>query len=99
MCCFVLILGFLGPRVAFAVFWLFNTTQVTNAMNSSFWVPLAGLIFLPWTALTYVLCWAPFGGVSGFGWFLVALAFFVDLATWSGRLAQRRYQPAAPVTG
>ena len=98
MCCFVLVLGFLGPRFAFLWVWLTNSTQVQNAMGSSFWVPLAGLIFLPWTSLAYVLCWAPIGGVSGFGWFLVALGFFFDIATWSGRLAQGRYQSgqAAP---
>jgi len=27
MCCFVLVLGFLGPRVAFLVYWLAYPTQ------------------------------------------------------------------------
>jgi len=64
-------------------------------MGGSFWVALLGLIFLPWTSLMYVICWAQPGGVSGIGWLFVALGFFFDIATWSGRLAQNRYQGSA----
>ncbi len=91
MCCLALVLGFLGPRFAFVYVWIFDTTKVNAALGGSFWMPLVALIFLPWTGLAYVLCYAPIIGVTGFGWFVVALAFFFDLATWSGRLAQRRY--------
>jgi hypothetical protein len=92
MCCVALILGFFGPRFAFAAVWIFDNSRVSMAMGSAFWLPLAGLIFLPWTALAWVLCYAPIIGVSGFGYFVVALGFFFDLATWSGRFAQNRYQ-------
>lgn len=96
MCCLVLVLGFLGPRFAFLWVWITDSAKVQAAMGSGFWLPLAGLIFLPWTALAYVLCFAPIVGVSGFGWFLVALGFFLDISTWSGRLAQRRYESGRP---
>jgi hypothetical protein len=52
------------------------------------------MLFLPWTALTYVLAYAPGQGVSTLGWVIVALAFALDLATYFGRVAQQRYQGA-----
>jgi hypothetical protein len=42
----------------------------------------------------YALTYAPLGGVSGFGWFLVAFGFLLDLGSWfgGGREAQRRQE-------
>jgi hypothetical protein len=93
MCCFVLVLGFLGPRFAFLWVWL-ATARVELAFSGGFWLPLLGMLFLPWTALTYVLAYAPGQGVSTLGWVIVALAFALDLATYFGRVAQQRYQGA-----
>ena len=93
MCCFLLVLGLLGPRLAFLYEWIF-TDRVTIAFQGGFIVPLLGLLFLPWTVLMYVLAFAPIFGVSGIGWFVVALGFLLDLTTYSGRAAQRRYQSA-----
>ena len=93
MCCFVLVLGFLGPRFAFLWVWL-ATARVEIAFDGSFWLPLAGMIFLPWTSLAYVLAYAPMVGVSPLGWAIVVLGLALDLATYVGRTAQQRYQPA-----
>ena len=35
-------------------------------------LPLAGLIFLPYTTFFYVIAYAPIVGVSAFGWIFVA---------------------------
>jgi len=91
MCCFLLVLGFLGPRLAFLWAWLF-TPRVTEAFAGNFWWPLLGLLFLPWTALAYVFAWAPTGGVSGIGWVVVAFGLLLDIASYSSRAAQNRYQ-------
>ena len=40
----------------------------------------------------YVLAWGPLDGVSGWGWVLVALGAFLDLATYSSRAASQRRQ-------
>jgi len=92
MCCAVLVLGFLGPRLAFLWVWIFNLRPVEQAMGGGLLLPILGVIFLPWTSLMWVLCWSPIGGVTGFGYLLVAIGFFFDIATWSGRFAQNRYQ-------
>jgi hypothetical protein len=96
MCCFVMVLGLLGPRFAFLYTWIF-TERVSLAFSGGWFVPLLGLLFLPWTALVYVLAYAPIGGVSTLGWFFVALGFVADIATYSSRAAQQRYY-SAPAT-
>lgn len=93
MCCFVLVLGFLGPRFAFLWVWL-ATSRVEIAFSGSFWLPLVGMLFLPWTSLAYVFAYAPVLGVSPLGWAIVACGFVLDIATYAGRTAQQRYQTA-----
>ena len=84
MCCFVLVLGFLGPRVAFLVYWLAYPTKTMLAFNDAWIVPVLGVILLPWTSLAWVLLWP----TGGFSWILIAGAFALDIATYFGRAAQ-----------
>jgi hypothetical protein len=90
MCCLALTAGFLGPRIALVVWWIFGE-KVELAFSSWIW-PLLGLIFLPWTTLAYVLVWGAVDGVSGLGWLVVALGLAGDIATYSSRAAKARYQ-------
>jgi hypothetical protein len=92
VCCLALTAGFLGPRVALLIWWLFGN-KVDVAFDTWVW-PLLGLIFLPWTTLAYVLAWGPVNAVSGAGWLVVALGFAADIATYSARSAKNRYQTA-----
>ena len=90
MCCLFLTAGFLGPRIALVFWWIFGD-RVDRAFDTWAW-PLLGLIFLPWTTLAYLLVWSPVGGVDGGEWIVVAFGFLVDVISYSGRLAQSRYQ-------
>jgi hypothetical protein len=92
MCCAFLLAFGIGPRIALIFVWIFGD-RVDAAFSSWVW-PLLGLLFLPWTTLMYVLAWGPAYGVSGWGWVLVAIGVFLDVATYSGRFAKDRYQPA-----
>ena len=79
---------FLGPRAAVLFWWIFGD-RVELAFDS--WiVPLLGLIFLPWTMLSYLVVWSPVGGANGAEWLVVALGFVLDLATYSARAARGR---------
>ena len=92
--CFVVLLASAFPRLALSVTWIF-TDRVDIAFDG--WVlPLAGLIFLPYTTFFYVLAFAPIAGVTGFGWFLVVLGFLLDVSSYagSGRIGTQRYRPA-----
>ncbi|MFO1537983.1 MAG: hypothetical protein ACKOVH_09210 [Actinomycetota bacterium] len=83
MCgCLVLLVAAGPPRFAHFQEWLFDRTRVDAAFDS-FWIPVLGFLFLPWTTLGWVVASAPRGGVSGFGWFLVVFAFVVDVTTYS----------------
>ena len=81
MCCVVLLMGLIGPRVAFVFAWIF-TDEVDQAFDN-WWVPLGGLILLPWTALMYAIAYAPIGHVSGIGWLVVLLGVLLDIGTYS----------------
>ena len=87
MCCAALVALGLGPRIALVLVWIFGN-RVELAFDSWFW-PLLGLLFLPWTTLMYVLVWQV-GGVSGGEWILVAIGFSLDIATYSARAARGR---------
>jgi hypothetical protein len=81
MCCLVLIMAFLGPRVALFFTWIFSE-RLTIAF-SSFWIGFLGFLFLPWTTLFYAFAYQPVLGVSGFGWILVAFGFVMDIASYT----------------
>jgi hypothetical protein len=93
MCCLALTAGLIGPRIAAVLWWIFDPTRWDLAFSSWFW-PVLGIIFLPWTTLAYVLMWSVVGGVEGWEWIVVALGFAVDIATYSARAAKSRYQTA-----
>ncbi len=91
MCCILAALGLIGPRMAFAVWWLLDRSKVVSALGGDWWVALLGLIFLPWTALAWVAVWSPSTHVSGFGWALVAVGFLADLSSLgSGKVSRAK---------
>lgn len=98
MCgCFVLLLGAFVPRVALFLMALFNRAIISNAFDGSWVLPILGFFLLPYTTLVYVLLDYWNGGVNGFAWFFVVLAFFVDLGSYTGSYARRAdYAQYAP---
>lgn len=77
-------------RVALIGVWI-ATSLVGRAFDGNWLFPLLGVLFLPFTALAYVLVYVPGAGVTGWSWGVVALAFLVDLATHSsGAVSTRR---------
>ena len=88
----MVLLGSAFPRLALAITWIF-TNRVDIAFKGDFWLPLLGLIFLPYTTFFYVLAYAPIREVTGIGWFFVGFGFLLDLASYfgTGREGQRRY--------
>jgi hypothetical protein len=87
MCCFVGTVAILGPRVAIAFVWIFGD-RVELAFDS-WWLPLLGLIFLPWTTLAYLIAWQP-GGLDG-NWdaLLIVLGVAFDIITYLQRSAAK----------
>ena len=90
MGCLLVLLAAFAPRVTLFFVWIFS--DLVDRAFSGFVIPLLGLIALPYTTLFYVLAWSPVGGVSGWGWLVVALGFFCDLGHLAaGAMGGRQY--------
>jgi hypothetical protein len=84
MPCLIALFALIGPRVAL-VFTAIFSDMISRAIDS--WiVALLGFLFLPWTTLAYVVFYDVGAGreVRGIEWFLVGLAFVVDLSSYLG---------------
>ncbi len=89
MACLVVLLAFISPRLALFAMFLFSDL-LSDAFDGWF-VPLLGFFLLPWTTLAYAVMWATGSdGVIGFEWFIVILAFVVDLGSYASRGRARR---------
>jgi len=83
MPCLVVLLALISPRLALFAIWLFS--DILSRAYDSWIVPLLGFFLLPWTTLAYAGLWsAGTNRVDGFEWFIVALAFVVDLGSYVG---------------
>ena len=79
--CFVVLFALISPRLALFVLWLF--TDLLGRAFESWFVPFLGFFLLPWTTLAYAGMWSSSDGVLGFEWFIVILAFLIDLGSYA----------------
>ena len=89
MGCFVALFALISPRLALFVIFLFS--DLLSRAFDGWFLPLLGFFILPWTTLAYAVMWdVGTGEVAGFEWFVVILAFVVDLGSYasSGRARQ-----------
>lgn len=69
---------------------LFLFTDLLSRAFDSWIVPFVGFFLLPWTTLAYAAMWASSDKVAGFEWFIVVLAFLIDLGSFAGGRRRRR---------
>jgi hypothetical protein len=84
MPCLIALFALIGPRVAL-VFTAIFSNMISRAIDE-WWVAFLGWLFLPWTTLAYVVFYDLGTGreVQGIEWFLVGLAFVVDISSYLG---------------
>jgi hypothetical protein len=87
--CLVILLALLSPRLALFALWLFG--DLLSRAFDSWLVPLLGFFLLPWTTLAYAGMWSSSNDVVGFEWFIVVLAFLIDLSAYA-RSREYRYR-------
>jgi len=88
MPCLAVLLALISPRLALVAMWLFS--NVLSRAFDSWLLPFIGFFVLPWTTLAYALTWdLGTHAVTGFEWFLVALAFVADLSSFGGAATRR----------
>jgi hypothetical protein len=82
--CLIALFALIGPRVALVFTWIFSG-MIGRAIDSWF-VAVLGFLLLPWTTLAYVVMYdvGPGFEVEGIEWFLVGLAFVLDISSWVG---------------
>src|SRR5512139_1590915 len=90
-CLFALLAGF-APRIADIIFWIARPTMFTAAFGGSWFWPLLGIIFLPFTTLMYALLWTPGIGLTGWDWIWLILAVMCDLMHYSSTAYSNRNQ-------
>ena len=86
--CLLALFALISPRLALFAIWLFS--DLLSRAFESWLVPLLGFFLLPWTTLAYAVMWNSSDRVGGFEWFIVILAFLIDLASYAGRDRARR---------
>jgi hypothetical protein len=88
MGCLIALLALLSARLALFFIAIFSNL-LSRAFDSTL-VPLLGFFLLPWTTLAYAVMWDSANRVYGFEWFIVGLAFLIDLGSYaSGDRARR----------
>ena len=89
MACLVVLLAFISPRLALFAIFLFS--DLLSRAFDSWFVPFLGFFLLPWTTLAYAVMWGELHRGHGFEWFIVILAFVIDLGSYAsrGRARQR----------
>src|SRR5215208_3256531 len=92
MGCLLAMFAGLFPRLGVFIIWIARPALVDAAFNT-FLLPLLGIIFLPFTTLIYVIVYVPGVGLTGWGFFWVILALFLDLGHWSAGYTQRNQVP------
>jgi hypothetical protein len=81
--CLFALLALISPRLALIGVWLFS--DILSRAFDSWLLPLIGFVLLPWTTLAFAVMWdVGSHEVTGFEWFVVALAFLADLSSYAG---------------
>ena len=86
--CLVVLFALISPRLALFALWLFS--DLLSRAFESWFVPFLGFFLLPWTTLAYAVMWSSHDRVDGFEWFIVILAFVIDMGSYVRGGAERR---------
>jgi len=88
MCCVLVLLAFLGPRLVLFLLWLL-TNYLSRAFDA-FLLPFLGFLFLPWTTIAWAIAQNEFGGLGGVGLLIVVLGLLADIGVLGGGARGRR---------
>ncbi len=97
MCCITTLFLVLISRIGIIWWWLanpegrdlaFQAFVLPGGVGFPSWLwALAGGIFLPWTTLAYLIMFP--GGITGYEWLVLGVAFLVDIAGHGGSYRHR----------
>ena len=87
----------LAPRIFLILAWIFSE-RWDIVWQGNWFLPLLGIIFLPYTTVMYMLSWNAVTGITGWDWLWIALGVLLDIMKWSSMIKYRReneYYPAS----
>ena len=87
----------LAPRIFLILGWIFSE-RWDIVWQGNWFLPLLGIIFLPYTTVMYMLSWNAVTGITGWDWLWIALGVLLDIMKWSSMIKYRReneYYPAS----
>lgn len=90
-CLFALFAAF-APRLAILLIWLARPVVFNAAFGSSWFWPILGIIFLPFTTLMYVILWSPGLGLTAWDWMWLILAVVCDVMHYTSSAYYNRNQ-------
>lgn len=88
-CLFAMFAG-LFPRLGTLLIWLARPARFEAAFNGSWFWPIVGIIFLPFTTLMYVILWSAGVGLTTWDWFWLIMAVVIDVMHWSSTAYSNR---------
>ena len=94
MCLLLAIFLLLGPRAVIFFWWLAEPQRWAPTFQSAF-IPVLGMLFLPWTT-TCSTCSSIPGGIDGFDWLWLGLGLIVDIASYSSSACGNRDKDSYP---
>lgn len=83
-----------APRVMLLLAWLFSE-RWDRVWQGSWFLPLIGIILLPYTTVMYMLVWSP-TGIQGWDWMWIGLGVILDIMKWQQVAANRQRVPGYP---
>ena len=84
-----------APRIMLILAWIFSERWDT-VWQGNWFVPLLGIIFLPFTTVMYVLSWNPVTGIQGWDWMWIGLGVLLDIMKWNQIYLNRKHVPGYP---
>jgi hypothetical protein len=84
----------LAPRVVLILAWIFSS-RWSVVWQGTWFLPLLGIIFIPYTTVMYILVWSP-TGIQGWDWMWIGLGVLLDIMKWGQIANNRRGIPGYP---
>ena len=86
-----------APRIMLLLAWIFSE-RWDVVWQGNWFVPLLGLIFLPYTTVMYMLVWSSVTCVTGWDWMWIIMGVLLDVMKWTQVVNYRRQVPGYPQT-
>ena len=71
-----------APRVVLILAWIFGS-RWDVVFKGNWFLPLLGIIFLPYTTIMYLLSYTAGVGISGWDWLWIGMGLLLDIMKWA----------------